>query len=407
VGCTINRSVLSILLIGMAAALCWYGMSTNRLASKDLVFLKDHFRLLQPFAGAWLISGNVAYYVDLDPEAAAASYRQAVARQPSLIEAWLNLAKAELAAGHEDEAQRILKTISPRLSHVSTWKWQELILARDLRDEERFSAAFNFILAPRLPLPHRVSDASFLAKGFWGDTWAVLAHLRAESRTAFLAELMKTKESEAAFALWTTMEASDSPPDKTLRLHFCQFLLASGRVSQAKEVWATWREDDRRLTVYDGGFEQEPINQGFGWRLPKNPDVLVERSAEFPFEGKYCIYMRFLGTRNVNFSDISQVVPVEAGKVYRLSFARKSQRLTTDQGVFLEVTGYQCEGLNVRSSPVRGTTPWLKEELEVPVPAGCEAIQLRVRREESTMFDSKISGNYWLDLVELIEQNAP
>ena len=99
----------------------------------------------------------------------------------------------------------------------------------------------------------------------------------------------------------------------------------------------------------------------------------------------------------------SAASPVEPGKVYHLSFARKSQRLTTDQGVFLEVSGYQCEGLKVRSSPVVGTTSWLREELEVAVPGGCEAIQLQVRREESMMFDSKISGNYWLDGVEMIE----
>ena len=396
---SINRTVLSILLIGMSVSFCWYGVSTNRLAARDIAFLKNHFRILQPFAGAWLLRGNLAYYEDLDPQAAAVSYRQAIARQPLMIDAWLNLAKAELAAGREDEAQRILQTISPHISHFSTWKWQELLLARDLHDEERFAVAFNFILTQA---PHRAADACFLAKGFWGDSWAVLPHLSAQSRAVFLVELMKTKESETAFALWRMMEASDSPPDKALQLSFCQFLMESKRVREAKEVWAAWR-DDGKQTVYDGGFEREPSNRGFGWRLAKNPDVLVERSAEFPFEGKYCLYLRFLGQKNVNLSDISQVVPVEPGKVYHLSFARKSQRLTTDQGVFLEVSGYQCEGLKVRSSPVVGTTSWLREELEVAVPGGCEAIQLQVRREESMMFDSKISGNYWLDGVEMIE----
>ena len=77
-----------------------------------------------------------------------------------------------------------------------------------------------------------------------------------------------------------------------------------------------------------------------------------------PVEGRYCLHLRFLGLKNVIFSHISQIIPVEPGKVYRLSFSRKSQALTTDQGVFLEVGGYQCDGLKVRSIPVRGTTPW-------------------------------------------------
>ncbi len=37
----------------------------------------------------------------------------------------------------------------------------------------------------------------------------------------------------------------------------------------------------------------------------------------------------------------------------------------------------------------------------MPVPAGCEVICSRCMRNESLMFDNKISGDYWLDEVEL------
>ena len=399
----IRRTILTVLLLGISGALCWYGVSVNRLTVRDFVFVKNHFQVLQPFTDAWLLWGNLAYYDELDPRRAAADYRQAIVRQPTAIGAWLNLAKAELAAGREDEARRILQTLSPLITHVSTWKWQELLLARDLQDEERFAAAFNFILA-RLPL--RVSEASFLAKGFWGDSSAVLPHLAPGSREAFLIELMKAKESGPAFALWKTMQAADPPPGKGLQLRFCQFLLNNDRVGYAKEVWAAWRSDGKE-TVYDGGFEMEPTNKGFGWYLTRNPDALVERSSEAPVEGRYSLHLRFLGLKNVNFWQVYQIIPVEGGRVYRLSFARKGQGLSTDQGVLLYVSGYQCEGLGVRSNPVLGTTSWTKEELEVHVPEGCEAIQLNVTRGESLMFDSKISGDYWLDSVELTEQHAP
>ena len=38
-------------------------------------------------------------------------------------------------------------------------------------------------------------------------------------------------------------------------------------------------------------------------------------------------------------------------------------------------------------------------KLDVPVPLGCEAIIVQLRRKESLMFDNKISGDYWLDAV--------
>ena len=94
------------------------------------------------------------------------------------------------------------------IAHVSTWKWQELLLARDLQEETLFAAAFNFILK-RLPL--RRTEACFLAKGFWGDSQAVIPHLAEENQVVFLTELTKAKEEGAALVLWRSMVAGRFP----------------------------------------------------------------------------------------------------------------------------------------------------------------------------------------------------
>lgn len=400
---SVGRTVLSLLLVALSGFFWWYGVSTNRLAARDLGFLKNHFWLVQPFSEAWVLKGNVAYYVDLDPQAAAVNYRQAIAKKPLAIEAWLNLAKVGLAEDREEQARRILETLSPLISHVSTWKWQELLLARDLQEETLFAAAFNFILT-RLPL--HITEASFLAKGLWGDSRGVISHVAETNREVYFAELLRAGDYDAALTLWKTMETGRVPPDRNLRLRFCQALITGNRLAAAKEVWANWR-DDGQQTVYDGGFEGKPTGQAFGWSFRRNPDVVIERSTETPFEGSYALHLRFMGTKNVVFSDVRQDIPVEPGKVYLLRFARRTQGLTSDQGVYLEVVGYHCQGLRVMSEPVLKRSPWLKEELLVPVPSGCEVIVLRVRRDESLMFDSKISGDYWLDAVELIQRHDP
>jgi len=347
--------------------------------------------------------GNFTYYADLDPQGAAARYRQAIVRKPLLIDAWMNLAKVELAGGREDEARRILYAISPYISHVSTWKWQELLLARDLREDELFAAALNFILKR---LPHRRTEACFLAKGYWGDAQTTTTRVSEENQAVLLLELMKAREEDAALMLWRSMEASSVLPDRTLRLDFCQFLLERGRLVEAKEVWNTWRSDGRG-TVYDGGFEKELTNSGFGWRVERNPDVLVERTTGSALEGSYCLHLRFMGSRNIEFSHVYQIIPVEPCKQYHLKYAHKSKAITTDRGVYLQVNGYRCEGLELKSEPVLRDTQWTREELMISVPCGCEAIALVVRRNESLMFDNKISGDYWLDAVELAEQHAP
>jgi hypothetical protein len=86
-----------------------------------------------------------------------------------------------------------------------------------------------------------------------------------------------------------------------------------------------------------------------------------------------------------------------------LLFVRKGSNLTTDRGVLLTVSGYKDE-FKTSSEQVLGDSPWMKDKIEFSVPAGCEAIVLRVRRDESLKMDNKISGDYWLDSVELMEK---
>lgn len=390
------RFIISSGLLLLAGCLCWYGVLANRMAVKDVAFLRGHSSA-KLFSEVWLLEGNLAYYGDMDASRAAQYYRESIRRQPLMTNAWIGLAKAEIMLGNEEGARSILKTLAPVISHVSTWKWDELLLGYDLRDERYFADSFNFILQR---LPARVSEASYLAVSYWGGWEAVLPHLAPESRVVFLRELMKAKQVDAALALWKGMDEGAGGGDKALQLRFCQFLLDNGRVSDAKGVWKNWTGNDR-LGVYDGSFEQEPVNQGFGWRFGKQDAVTIERTRELPFKGNYCLHVRFRGTQNITFNQVSQIVPVDPGREYRLRFAQKSRSLTTDQGVFVALSGYRCQGLSLQSRPVKGTIPWTREELQFRVPEACEAVLLQVRRKESLMFDNKISGDYWLDDVEV------
>lgn len=396
---TVAKVFCTFFCVGIALCLLWYGLCLNRIAALDLAFINRHWNLFTPFATAWVLRGNQAYYEDLDPYAAEMCYRNALARQPLMIGVWLNLAKVQVALGKTDESRRILEDVSQSTSRVSTWKWQECLLAYELRDEELFSAYFNFVLER---LPNRVPEAVYLARSFWGGWAEVLPHLGEGSREAFLGELMKAGEVQVGLDLWKTMEESENPPKRDLQLRFSQFLLANGAVSPAKKVWAAWR-DDNQATVYDGGFEKPLTNAAFGWRVSRSGDVTVERTKREALEGKYCMHIRFHGIKNVNFAGLSQVVPVSPGKTYRLELAQKSVNLTTDQGVFVEVTGYGCKRLHAKTAALTETVPWTREQLEFRVPDDCEAVQLTVRRQESIMLDSKIAGDYWLDAVELIE----
>ncbi|HOI95990.1 MAG TPA: hypothetical protein PK250_14890 [Syntrophobacter fumaroxidans] len=388
------RVLTTLLLLGMSGSLIWFGVWTNRMAGRDYAFELKHTSG-NLFSEVLYLKGNYEYFVDLDMETAAAYFRKAVVHDPLLIEAWFALAKVHAVQGRKEETQKLCDLLLPSISHVSTWKWQEFLLAFDLGDEKRFAETLNFILAR---LAHRRNEAFLLAHTFWRDWNGIILHVTAENRKLCFEQLLSSRETDLAVRLWERMKEDRVPVDKDLGLRFCQFLMENDRMKMAKELW---REitGSAGLGVCDGEFGTEPLNTAFGWRFGKTPAAIIEITRQGCTSGDGCLHIRFNGTENVAFHHVSQTVPVEPGRKYRLHFFRRSSALTTDKGVFLEVTGYRCSGLNVATSPVGGTTPWTEEELEVAVPDACEAITVKVSRKDSLRFDNKISGDYWLDGV--------
>ena len=398
-----------ILLLGaVSVALLLYAHGTRRIAAQDLSFHTES-SLARFFPQSWALKGNLAQLMDLDTERAVDHFRRSVALQPLHMDAWLALARAEAALGNRESAWRVMDLVAEPLGEVSTWKWQEFLLAYETRDSERLASSFNFVLTR---LPRRTFEASYLAAQFWGGWDGVLPHLARESRPVFMGQLMRQREVGAALALWKTMEREQDragkPVDERLRLRACNFFLGNGHVREAKKIWRKW-EGYGGNAVHNGDFTREVLNTAFGWRLPRPPTgVQVERTLRQPYTGTHCLHLHFRGSENVNFHHVRQIIPVEPGATCTLRFARKSRGLSTDQGVFLEVLGHGCRGLRVQSTPVLGTSMWTREELEFTVPEDCETILLRVRRQESLRFDNKIVGDYWLDSVELHikEKNA-
>lgn len=433
-----SRVLFTAVLLFMAVYLAWYGYCRKQVAAGNLEFQAES-SFAEFFPQPLQLRGNLAYYGEMDPVMAAEYFREAIAVQPITIDAWLSLAQMELAMGRMDEARRLLGIVSPLIPHVSTWKWKQFALAGETRDEELFIHCYNFILSR---LPARVGEASFLAATYWGGWDRVLPHVAPENHTVFLEQLMRYGQLDVALDLWRIIQereaqsrlyveqgaagsvaqassagtnrpanpsssgnassAEEPPPgipDEQLKLRFCSALLADGRISEAKRVWKGIVDEEN--PVHDGGFESEPLNMAFGWRFARSTEVSISRSKEMPVAGDYALKLRFNGTKNVVFGHVSQVVPVEPGQSYILSFFQRSREITTDQGVFIRVSGFQCEGLQAETQPVTGTIPWTQEDLLVEVPEGCEAMLLQVRRKESLKLNNKIAGDFWLDFFRL------
>jgi hypothetical protein len=166
------------------------------------------------------------------------------------------------------------------------------------------------------------------------------------------------------------------------------------------EIW-------RRYTGSEGltnpGFEKDVTGQAFDWRHwgEQDGDWELKRVHDEPAEGNYSLKITFNGHANISFQHLYQILAVNPQQKYRLTYASKSRGITTDEGPFVEIVGYDTQGLYHAGPMITGTQNWHDESIDFIVPAESCAAVVRLRRRTSMRFDSKIRGTVWLDNFRL------
>jgi hypothetical protein len=150
-------------------------------------------------------------------------------------------------------------------------------------------------------------------------------------------------------------------------------------------------------------FEAPLSKKGFGWRYSngKDREWNIQRLPQNPVNGKYALRISFAGDKNTNFKHLSQIVPVQALKDYRISYWWRSENITTDQRPYLEIRSFDGKSSLTKSPMIQSSTKWQEQTLLFSTPENCQAIVIRIRRNRSHRFDSKIEGQMWLDNFNL------
>ncbi|MEN8692540.1 MAG: hypothetical protein AB1Z20_20940, partial [Desulfobacterales bacterium] len=302
----------------------------------------------------------------------------------------------EATMGHTAISRDILMFASGLTEGVSRWKWPQILLARELGVDDILYHNTNYLLSHRL----LTQDAlQLLHMQFGGDVTAVTTVLDPENLVLYLDWLMRWGMTENSLVVWQKIR-ENGKPDAEIGLQYAHFLLDKKRIAESISVWQEYISLEG---MTNGGFESDITQRGFDWRHWGDKDAkwAIERVNQGAYEGSYALRISFAGRQNISFQNIYQIVPVSPLERLRLSYAWKSDGITTDQGPYIEITGYDQNGLSQSGPMITGTHKWREESIEFRPPAGCRAAVVRVHRRPSHRFDSKIKGSLWLDNFRL------
>jgi hypothetical protein len=231
-------------------------------------------------------------------------------------------------------------------------------------------------------------------------------------KLAYLNFLSANKLADQAHQVWVqTVEAGASFP-LPLATPYLEQLLGLGRWEEAQGVWRDLEKlgvvsssaaGEEGNLVYNGDFEQTPLDVGFDWRNQPSPYIALDFSDPSAHSGKHCLRIDFTVSRNEEYLPLYQLVPVASKQAYLLTAYVRSQDITSDSGPRLQVldTLHYSGGTNAVSEPTVGTTPWHPLSLQFCTGPDTKIVQLSVIRVRGRTFPTEITGSFWLDTVVL------
>jgi hypothetical protein len=155
--------------------------------------------------------------------------------------------------------------------------------------------------------------------------------------------------------------------------------------------------------VWNGGFEQEPLNGGFDWRVNPAAGAEMALDEQIVHSGRRSLRVDFDGTANVDFQNVWQDVAVHPSTRYRFNAFLRTRDLTTDNGMRFEIRDISSPGNPAHStSNLLGNQSWTEANIDFISGAETKVLQIVLRRTPSDKLGNKIRGTAWVDDVALL-----
>jgi tetratricopeptide (TPR) repeat protein len=338
-------------------------------------------------------------------------FRRALQINPNSPYYKLDLAGALETAGNNDEADREFQAAqaSYPISAEVSWKYGNFLLRRN-RLPEAYAQIHHAVAVEPTLLPLAISrvwhsnpDVRLLLDQVLPDT--------PEAYSKAVAFLAGEQNPTAAVEAWNRLVRKDPHTDWKRSFVLTDMLVAQEKFDQAGAVWrqaiamdaGTASGYSGNSQIYNGGFERDIADGGFGWRLTNMQDADFDYDSDEKHSGSRSARLTFDGSKNLSYNGLSQFVLVAPGTRYRFQGFLRTDRISTDSGIRFEILDPKNQkDLDLLTPNETGTVPWTMEQAEFTTGPQTLVIAVRIARKPSERLDNKIRGTVWVDDVSLV-----
>jgi tetratricopeptide (TPR) repeat protein len=330
---------------------------------------------------------------------------------------WADLGAAQEWAGHTPEARRAFDRALELFPNSPEINWQ--VANFDIRSR-------------KTPDGLRALQKVLLGNGIGGiarrDVFA-LATRAADSQSIldltlppratialdYVNFLSEAGDIDAAEYVWSRLLQMNLPFDFHQASPYLDALIQHRKLAEVADAWSALAErfpgkiggrtTDANL-ITNGGFESEILNMGFDWRVVPVEGAVVSVDSLQSAAGARSLRIEFDGTRNLDYWQLFQFVPVKPGTRYKFSGYMRLEGITTDSGPRFEVyDAYEMGDFFVSTKNMIRTSDWSVQQLEFETKPNTRLLIVRMARPSSRKFDNQIAGTVWIDHVRLEPEN--
>lgn len=393
----IVRVVCVSVLLALAAIQIHFALYEQTEYSRNENVNALHKYQSNPYLLTWL--GKRKHLFDADLDTANSLYQKALQMNPVYVPAWLGLAELQFDQQKKENANTILEYSGDLLKDVKHWRWDKALVAYQFDRKDILAEDLSYIIR-EIPGKSR-NDALRIAFSLWPDAIELQEQLGDDALEYLFQYATRKRNVEAGLLLWDTFKTKEFEYQDKETLAFINMLMGMGEVKRAGTIWNTIFNASALL--FNGDFSKKPLQTAFSWRIGKNKGASWYIQESPKMDVQTSLHLHFKRQKNINLHNVFQIVPLQGGRVYTLKGEVKTKNLTTDQLPYIEAYGYKCKAPRNTTEMVSSDQDWTDVYLLFEVPDECDAMIIRLRRNESTHIDNKFGGDIWLANFKIAE----
>lgn len=385
---------------GLSQLLAAHSLKTGRIEEAD-----QAVRFKPTLAEGHAARASLLYNGEKFAEATK-EFERAVSARPQDYALWLQLGRARDQASDPEGAIVAFRKSTHLAPFYAQPRWQlgNTLLRLGRRDE-----AFKELRLALMSDSNLIPAALDLAwEAFNGDAQAIEQAIQPQTAPMHvaLARFFVThgKISEAVHQFRAAGGLSDDD-----RRGLLKDLFAAHRFLEAHEVWSSSRTSDTggKGLFVDGGFEGEIKldDPGFGWQVRPTEGVSISSDPKNPHSGVRSIRVDWSGKSDPSDAMIFQLLLVEPGTRYRLSFAARTEELITGGlpvVTVIDASDDQNQVLTKSKTIPQGTNQWETYVSEFKTRETTTGVFMKIRRENCDTNPCPAFGHVWFDDFSLV-----